>query len=342
MVLLLGKEGWLHIIGKDIQNVFQNIFKQRSKWRREVDKYVSFYYTEDAVSATNSKKIVICMVDGKMHHGGLGDRLRGIISVYYICSKLNIPFKIYFISPFRLQDFLMPNVVDWEIDDKDICYNKKDAIPVFCGTNGTHVEKPFQERWLTKRIKENVKQIHIYTNAHLKEGRQFHLYFNRLFKMSPTLKDLVDKVKAEIGSNYIAVTCRFQQLLGDFKEGNYATLQTAEQQKLIDVTLCEIERIYTSQKSSNKLPILLTSDSVRFLNYATTKLIYVYRVPGNLVHMDYSTVTDSKIHMKSFADLMMISGADYVYLIKSRDMYNSGFPRIAALIGNKPFKLIRF
>ena len=29
MILLKGKEGIFHVIGKDIQNVFQNLFKQR-------------------------------------------------------------------------------------------------------------------------------------------------------------------------------------------------------------------------------------------------------------------------------------------------------------------------
>lgn len=76
MILLKGKEGIFHIIGKDIQNIFQNLFKQRYKWRREIKRYVASYYTEDASRAINQEKEVIYMVDGRMHHGGIGDRLR--------------------------------------------------------------------------------------------------------------------------------------------------------------------------------------------------------------------------------------------------------------------------
>ena len=31
MILLKGKEGIFHVVGKDIQNVFLNLFKQRYK-----------------------------------------------------------------------------------------------------------------------------------------------------------------------------------------------------------------------------------------------------------------------------------------------------------------------
>ena len=35
MILIRGKEGLLHRTGKEFQNVFQNLFKQRGKWRRK-------------------------------------------------------------------------------------------------------------------------------------------------------------------------------------------------------------------------------------------------------------------------------------------------------------------
>lgn len=161
MILLTGKEGVFHIVGKDIQNVFQNLFKQRGKWRREVKKYVTQYYTDDMPHPENVEKIVVCMADGRMHHGGLCDRLKGFISVYFVCKSMGIKYKIYFVSPFRLEDFLCPNKIDWTISKGELCYNSHDAFPLFCGTNGTHVERPFQRRWLVKNFKRNVKQIHV-------------------------------------------------------------------------------------------------------------------------------------------------------------------------------------
>ena len=342
MILLRGKEGLPHVIGKDIQNVFQNLFKQRGKWRREVVKYVTKYYSEDAPRATNTEKLVVCMVDGRMHHGGLCDRLRGIVSVWSVCRAMNIGFKVFFRYPFSLEEYLMPNAFDWTISDSELCYNSLDAFPLFCGTNGTHVEQGFQRMWFVKNFKKDVKQIHVYTNAHLEKGSGFMPLFNELFKPSPILQQTVDNVISNIGKPFIAVTARFQQLLGDFKEGDgeFDVLPPDEQSLLMERSLKAVENIYMSQK--NRLPILLTADSERFLDYATGRLPYVHRVPGNLVHMDFASSMAHEAQLKSFADLLALSYAERVFLIKTGKMYNSGFPRIGALIGGKPFKLIRF
>ena len=340
MILLKGKEGIFHVVGKDIQNIFQNLFKQRYKWRREIKKYVAFSYTSDAPRATNTEKEVIFMVDGKMHHGGLADRLRGIVSVYSICKKMGIKFKLYFISPFSLEEFLVPNEVDWHIEESEISYNSEDSIAIFCGSNGTHVEKPFQRRWFVKNFKKNVKQIHVYTNAILLQGEDFQQHFNELFKMTPLLTESVHKSQQEINSKYIAITCRFQQLFGDFKEGNYEILNETDKTHLMDEASKKISKIYNAQKE--KLPILLTADSISFLDYMKKKESYIHIIEGELVHMDYSSEAATRLHLKSFTDLMMLSGAEKLYLLKSPKMYNSGFPRMASMIGNKPFQLVRF
>lgn len=340
MILLKGKEGIFHIIGKDIQNVFQNLFKQRYKWKREIRRYVADYYTADAPRATNQEKEVIFMVDGRMHHGGIGDRLRGIISTYDVCKKLGIIFKINFVFPFPLQDFLEPNQVDWEIKESDISYNSEDTLAIFCGSNGTHVERPFQRRWFVKNFKKKFKQVHIYTNAILVKPRTFQQHFNELFRMTPILEDSVRQHQKEIGNKYIAITCRFQQLLGDFKEGDYEILNPEERSSLMQAAAHEIEKIHQAQ--SKDLPILLTSDSISFLHYMKEQKTYIHIIEGKLVHMDYSSESATQLHLKSFTDLMMLSRAEKIYLLKSPKMYNSGFPRIAAMIGNKPFKLVRF
>ncbi len=340
MILLKGKEGLPHVVGKDIQNVFQNLFKQRGKWRREVSKYVEKYYTDNAPTIGGAQKTVVFMADGRMHHGGLCDRLKGIVSVYSVCKTMGLRFKIHFVSPFCLEEFLVPNEVDWHISPDELGFNKAETMPLFCGTNGTHVERPFQRRWFVKNFKRDFSQIHVYTNADLVGKDNYGTLFRELFSLSPELDAAVKAVKKEIGGKYIAVTCRFQQLLGDFTEGDYEVLSPKEQDELMGNALAEIEKIYRSQKV--KLPILLTSESVRFLDYATQRAPYIHRVPGELVHMDWSSNGESSLHLKSFADLTALSGAESIYLLKSPKMYNSGFPRIAAKIGGKPFRLVRF
>lgn len=342
MIPLKGKDGLPHVIGKDIQNIFQNIFKQRRKWRREVEKYVAKYYNADAPRAMNTQKTVICMIDGRMAHGGLCDRLRGFVSVYSVCKAMGIRFKIYFIYPFRLEDYLRPNQVNWIVDDKALCYNIHDSLPLFCGTNGTHVEQGFQRLWFIQNFKKEYKQIHVYTNAHIEKGKDFKLLFDELFAPTDVLLKTVDNVVAKIGGPYVAVTCRFQQLLGDFKEGNgeYEVLPSDAQYRLMERCLEAITCIHDS--SGKGLPVLLTSDSISFLEYATARLPYVHRIPGCLTHMDFASKMSNDSQLKSFADLLALSRAEKVFLLKTGKMYNSGFPRIGALIGGKPFKLVRF
>lgn len=341
MILLKGKEGIFHVVGKDIQNVFQNLFKQRYKWKREIRRYVASYYTPDAPRAANQEKEVIFMVDGRMHHGGLADRLRGIVSVYSICKKMGIKFKLHFVHPFSLEHFFVPNQVDWKIDDSEISYNSNDSIAIFCGSNGTHVEKPFQRRWFVKNFKKDVKQIHVYTNAILLKGEDFKQHFDELFKITPALEASIAEAKKEIGSKYISVSSRFLQLLGDFNEkGNYEILNQENREYLMRSAAEEISKIYNSQE--NKLPILLTSDSMSFLDYMKEKESYIHTIKGEIAHMDYSPDSALAIHMKTFTDMMMLSGAEKLYLLKSPKMYNSGFPRMASMIGNKPFQLVRF
>ena len=86
-MLILGKEGLIHRTGKEIQNVFQNLFKQRGKWRKQALK-LSPYYSMEAPRAKNERKQVICMFDGRTDHYGMTDRLRGIVSSYYVCKEL--------------------------------------------------------------------------------------------------------------------------------------------------------------------------------------------------------------------------------------------------------------
>ena len=88
--------------------------------------------------------------------------------------------------------------------------------------------------------------------------------------------------------------------------------------------------------------ILLTSDSVNFLKYMKETKPYVRIIEGDVVHMDYTSDSSQRLHLKTFSDLLMLSGAERVFLLKSPKMYNGGFPRMGAMIGNRPFRLVRF
>ena len=137
-------KGILHLERKKVRYMLQNLFRQRGIWRN-IAQRLAPYYTANAPRAKNSRKQIICMYDGRMHHCGISDRLRGAVSAYYIARQMGYDFRIFFVHPFRLEDYLMPNEVDWRITKEELCYNLEDAAPMFCGCNPTFAEHFFEK-----------------------------------------------------------------------------------------------------------------------------------------------------------------------------------------------------
>lgn len=337
---ITGKEGLLRQTGREIDNVFQNLFKRRGKWRRKASE-VSHFYSKEAPRAVNDDKLIICMCDGRMDHGGIADRLRGIISTYYLCKKEDLSFRIFFNHPFRLEDYLVPAKYDWRIPQSELCYNSNDSSFVFCGSNNTTVETFFQAQWLKKHFREAKKQLHVYTNAHLIRDNRYSHLFRELFKPSERLdKALAHYSKQFESEGYISVSLRFIGLLGDFSERDERHISPIQQEILMRRCVEKIQQIHHQYATKKK--VLLTSDSTRFLNYAAEQLPFVHFIPGKVLHIDYQDSTSDDINMKLFVDMFMISRSERAFLLQTGEMYNSGFPRRAAQITDIPFHHIRF
>jgi len=278
--------------------------------------------------------------------GGLCDRLQGIVSLYKISKENDIPFKIWFDYPFYLDEFLIPNEVNWIIPKENISFEcskiKVRKIPMAYEALGMTYEEEceYQTKYLYNLFKRYKKrQIHIYSNAHLAINHEFELLFNELFKPSPILEEALLINKKNIGTDYISATFRFQNLLGDFREKNSQELPMKEKDLLINKCLEQIEILH-QRFTDNK--ILVTADSSSFLKTANERYSYVYIIPGNLVHMSYSVNASQESYLKSFIDLMMLSNAQRLFLLITGKMYHSGFAQTASFIHNKPYKVIRF
>lgn len=280
--------------------------------------------------------------------GGLCDRLQGIVSLYKVSKNSGVPFKIWFDYPFNLADFLIPNKVDWNISKEQISIKRTDVkvfkVPIAYKALGmTYQEEcAYQIKFFSRLFdvyKRNPKQLHFYTNAHLAIYDEFESLFNELFKPSPILKKAIDANMQKIGGEYVSATFRFQNLLGDFQEGNSQELSYEEKQMYISRCLDQIERIHLQYPT---MKILVTADSTSFLKEANTRYPYVYIIPGNLVHMSYVTNASSDTYLKSFTDLMMLANARKLFLLITGKMYHSGFAQTASFIHNKPYEVIKF
>ena len=274
----------------------------------------------------------IFMADGKAFHGGLSDRLRGIFSVYDFCKNNHKAFKINFISPFNLIEYLEPNQYNWYIDRTKLSHNKKNVSFRFFNSY-SHVNNNRDDYY--QLLSSTKNEVHVYSNVTINE-QLYNQYFQELFKPSFILEQAIQKCLKEIESpTYISITFRFQALLGDLKERNFPILKD-ENEKAIYITKCLNAIKFLHDKNPNK-KILVTSDSFTFLNYAK-KLDYVYIIPGKIEHMDYTHNKDIALHLKSFIDLLMISKAETIYTYSYGMMFKgSRFAYTAALIGGKKF-----
>ena len=58
--------------------------------------------------------------------------------------------------------------------------------------------------------------------------------------------------------------------------------------------------------------------------------------------MDYTTHAGYQTYMKSFIDMLTLSHARKIYLLRTGDMYKSGFAFRAAAINDVPYAYVEF
>lgn len=309
-------------------------------WEKTYSKIVS-QYSSIAQKVAN-EKIVFVMVDGKSGpQNGLADRLRGILSVYSICREEGIPFRIYWTYPFPLSDYLKPNDYNWEIKDCIVSNSLGNSeIRIRYTLGSVLFENLIDKVYIRKAIKDQAKsQLHIYTNSIFAQ-QDFHLYFNELFKPSQDLEYAIKENLCKIGTKYYSASFRFLDLLGDFKEEVPSRRSLNEEQRIILVQDCIAKLQSFINRTPDEYNVLVASDSATFLEEAK-KLKKVYVVPGEIYHTCFSAEGYLPF-LKTFLDFYLLKNAESVHLFKNKLMYESGFPKLAALCGNKPFILHKF
>ena len=320
---------------------WNNVKNQNIRFKRGELISLDEYSTYAAIKQLDNKR-VICIYDGKIRNGGLADRLRGIVSVYKVCKEQNLKFKIIFTSPFRLSEFLEPNIIDWRITKEGLNYNT--AVTRLCYIDtltGSEYEAKKQEQWFKREFKKNYKEFHVRSNAIFSYNGDYSTLFNELFKPSPKLQSSIEKQKEILGTNYISASFRFMNLLDDFNETVelHNKLTKEEQKELITKNIEQLQLLHNKFQDKH---ILVNSDSTTFLDTAA-KLDYVHVIPGNITHIDGKNDKDEySAYEKTFLDFFMIANAEKIYLLRTGEMYNSGYPFAASKIYNRQFEKIEF
>lgn len=284
---------------------------------------------------SNHTTIIICF-DGVVSHGGLLDRLKGVISFYEVAKKRNVDFKIHFNHPFHLSDFLEPNEVNWQIEN--LKFNPfQDEVLYFM--NNFEVN-PLDLIHPTKK-----KNYYIYCNvdylktmhsslSELEINELWRNNYNHLFKESMLLQDAILNLPQE--KNIVCHT-RFTTLMGDFSDTTSIVLNKEEKDVLVNKILEKLQGIH---QENDNLPLYVLSDSVVFLTIIKKQTNFK-TLSGTPKHVDVKSDSSSlEEHLKTFTDFYFMSKSEQVFLLKIDKMYNSGFSRYAAIIGNKPFLIV--
>ncbi|SFI09499.1 hypothetical protein [Halpernia frigidisoli] len=308
--------------------ILAHIYKE-VYYRKKNKEKKTFNITSDI---DTGKQVIINVQEGLFHTGGISDRLKGICTLYMYSKKYHYIFKVHFIFPFKLEKYLLPNHYDWCIDEKNISYDLN-STAVYTWENELFVEDFFQ----SNRYK---KQLHVSCNSWECLPKYSEL-FNELFKPSPYLKEEIEFHTKNLGGsgNYISISFRFQNLLGEFKEGESMSLNTENRKILINKCLLAINDL--KQQYDNIDKILITSDSNVFRDIAEKKysFVYTFTIAEETGHIDFAGVGKGK-EMTAFLDMFLISGAKKAYQIRSAEMYDSDFPNVSARIKKVPYEMI--
>jgi len=283
------------------------------------------------------KRVFILMVDGRYYHGGMVDRFKGIISIYAYCKANNYLFKIHYVYPFQLQDYLLPNQYDWALGETESpSFNSWCARPVIMvgeaegrrlyGLRGNRQYHCYYNR-------DNLR----WTNERYGQSYRWGDLFRELFRPAPALSKLIIENQVRIGTDYVSVVFRFQRLLGDFDE--YGFPELSDQGERMDLINKCLQGILMLKKQHPHTRFLITSDSETFLQQAK-QLDDCYIIPGELAHMEYTSRQDFAVHAKSFVDFFMLAGSRKIYSMGTSCMYKTEFPLYAARLNEIPFERI--
>ena len=292
------------------------------KWKREFTPVTS--------------PLMVFKVDDYFYSGGMADRFKGAVTAYAYCKQRNLDFRIRYVFPFELSDYLYPAQYDWRLRENEYTECMRDAKVMYARAE-------LGRRLVRQKIGR--RQLHFYGNydnlAYInRTGGTDYTWgglFKELFRPCEAIEDAVAFKTQEIGAPYVSAVFRFQNLLGDFKEYKYSTIEDeTEREELIEKCLHGLEII---KENHLGMPILVTSDSGVFVRRAS-RVSGVHVVGGDRVHIGSNSSDNADTYLNSFVDFYMLAGSQKIYSIQVGKMYPTNFPVYAAKLNDIPFDRI--
>jgi hypothetical protein len=313
-----------------IRQVVRNKTKRRLYW---------FHLKSIGLERPRKTRIVFCC-NGKAPHGGLIDRLKGIVSMYEVALRIDADFYIQFTDPFDLSTYLAPNKIKWE--HQRIRFN------------------PITDRILykvTSKTKPNNNPISWFN---LLKPRTYFVYCNTdylpalypeltsaeikivwrdrymgLFQNAPALNNGLSCLPTE---KRFACHIRFAGILGDFHDVFSKRLSVSETLALFALL---DDRLRKLAQQHSEWPLYVLSDSPIFLEHIKTQGLYG-TLPGTPKHIDVNNETTGvEDHLKTFTDLLFMANSELIYAFVMPPLYYSNFGLFASIIGNKMYRVVK-
>lgn len=281
------------------------------------------------------KNVFYFVIAPGIKHPGLADRMKAIVDCYNIAKLNGYQFRVVFKIPFRLEDYLLPNEVEWVADYTNLHYS-------LMGTkffNELNFLK--EDSWKGRTRLKKDKEYHCYSYVGNRQpkvfpesGYEWSKLYAELFRPSPRLQAAIDACGFEEHS-YVAVHLRFVNALENFEEVTcWDNALRTEEEKVALIERCKYGLLHIKAENEG-CRVLVFSDSKRFLDSLDDMPVEVLE-HDHVGHVSYDDNDDATL--KTFLDLYMIAMAKKVYRIDAPELYAwSGFAYTAAMMGGIKF-----
>lgn len=324
--------------------IFYNLGFLEARFHWKTRKYLSKHYNKGKNVTNTKNKTLIYMLDGRAYSGGISDIVKGIISMFKFSKEIGYDFRINFCFPFDLIEYYEPNKYDWSISENEISYNSEYSSPLWLYSaylvNGKsrEFEIKHQRKVLHRFLKKNERkqQYHIYTNSEWASDLEYSQLFNELFKPSKMLQEVLLQHKNNLRSEYISMTFRFQQLLGDFTEQNSGIDRTSQVFDLLKKTK-ESGQLFIPDHGEFQLRALLGDFKNKKISVPLSEeeaSILMAKCIKKINEIHSTLYADKKILITADSEkfLSKVSSLDFVYNI-SKDNVN------IKEVGNEKFNI---
>ncbi len=285
----------------------------------------------------SQEKDVIFCANGFLPHGGIADRMYGILTTYALCKINKLRFAINFTTPYKLENFFTPNKYNWQISENDVCYNLKYSKPVLLMGGCKKISfNTIRKENRTLHVYSNYKGLDV-INDSFNTMFTWKELFNELFTLNDNFCIDLFKIKNVLPQKYVSLQIRILNALGDFCDCGSKELSETKKSELLEICKQKVYSLYADKK----IPILLTSDSQRLidsLQSSCKEMLFV--IPGNITHSDNKDISGYEAHKKTFIDLFCLADGKEIYQISSQYIYCSGFSMLASQIKGKEIQWI--